>query len=79
MPKYNFIKVVSTIEGAYRNTGVRHNFRDMREVKNFVELLEGADLSSVHAIRIVPEAVSFTTPDNAANAIDGNRGRGRYS
>jgi hypothetical protein len=79
MAKYNFIKVVSTIEGSYRRTGVRHNFRDMGEVKNFVEKLEHADLSSVHAIRIVPEAVSFTTPDDAANALDGNRGRGRYS
>lgn len=78
MPKHhNFVKVVTTLNGSGRRSGIRHNFETLDEASEFVEELSRVDFSNVHAIRIVPEAVEFAKPSTAARGLDGAKS-GRY-
>ena len=71
----SFVKVVSVIEGDYRNTNITHNFHDMRETASFMDQLNGLNLKNVKWIRVVPTAVDFTDPGDAARGLDGVTGR----
>jgi len=70
---YNFVKIVTTVKGNYRNRGIRHNVRNMEEASIFVEEISGYDMSAIHAVRIVPEAVKFSKPSKAAQAVTSGR------
>jgi len=74
----SYVKCVSVLEGEYRNKSITHNFHDMTETSEFVDRLESANLSGVKWIRIVPTAVNFTNPREAASGLDGASGRNHW-
>ena len=75
---YSYVRVISTIKGGGRwgrNAGVSHNLRTMSEAADFMDNLRDADLSGVKQIRFLPTEVTFSKPRDAANGLDGIKGR----
>jgi hypothetical protein len=75
MSDCKYVKVITTLRGHYRSRGVTHNFPELDDVTVFVGKLENCDLKSVKQIRIVPTEITFTSPRDAAAAIDGASGK----
>ena len=71
MSNNNYVRVTATLTGEGRNQGVGYNVRSIDEVAEIFDSLRHADLTNVKAVRIVPKAVSFTTPRNVAGGLDG--------
>jgi len=75
MSDAKYVKVISTLIGNRRNTGITHNFRNLMETGAFIDRLQTADLSKVKQIRIIPTEVTYTDPYSAASGLDGASGQ----
>ena len=75
---YSFVRVITTLQGGYRNRGIGHNFEDMEQAASFMDELCTVDFSNVKQVRIIPRAVAFTNPKQAAKGLDGATSGNRW-
>ena len=74
----NFVKVVTVIEGEYRNQNITHNFHDLNETAQFMDQLAGTNVKNVKWFRVCPQQVDFSNPREAARGLDGISSTNRY-
>ena len=73
--KTEYVRVIATVSGSYRNRGRGFNFRNMDETADFFDNVRNADLSNVKQIRVKPISVTFNKPKDVAAELDGVKGQ----
>ena len=72
--KTEYVRVIATVSGSYRNCGRGFNFRNMDETADFFDNVRDADLKNVKQIRVKPVSVTFSKPKDVAAELDGVTG-----
>ena len=70
MSKCKYVRVLTTVKGAYRNRGIGHNFHDMSEAADFLDRLRNVNIKKVTRITIKPTEVDYSDPGRAAKDLD---------
>lgn len=69
--KTEYVRIIATVTGGYRNRGRGFNFRNMDETADFFDNVRDADLANVKQIRVKPISVTFNKPKDVAAELNG--------